>query len=132
MLTSFPQYYREYFYIFATTGKDVPYDMVDFLVKEFDLELVGNEITFTVKNTFIVKGSKKDVENCVEKYQEFFENWEKIDKRLLEVWDETDRLSNDIFGICDYFEDTSGKKKKEEHNEYVDELIKRLNNLKIL
>lgn len=126
MLTSFPQYYREYFYIFATTGKDVPYDMVDFLVKEFDLELVGNEITF------IVKGSKKDVENCVEKYQEFFENWEKIDKRLIEIYDRTDELISQVQDIPRCFEVRSGMVDKKKHNEYIEDIIDRLKKLKVL
>lgn len=126
MFTSFPQYYREYFYIFATTGKDVPYDMVDFLVKEFNLELVGDEITF------IVKGSKDNVEKCVEKYQEFFESWEKIDKRLIEIYDKTDELISQVQDIPSCFDVRSGMVDKKKHNEYIEDIIDRLKKLKVL
>lgn len=125
MITLFPQYYREYFYIFPTTGKDIPYDMTEFLVEEFNLELVGDEVAF------IVKGSKKNVEKCVEKYSEFFESWEYIDKRLLEIWDETDRLVSQVKDIPTYFENREGKVNKKEYNEYIEDIMGRLKKLKI-
>jgi hypothetical protein len=125
MFTSFPQYYREYFYIFPVTGKDIPYDMARFLVGEFDLELVGDEVAFNVK------GSKENVEKCVEKYSQFFENWERIDKRLLEIWDESDRLVSRIKDIPLYFGNADGKVNKEEYNKEIDYIISKLKNLKV-
>jgi hypothetical protein len=126
-MTRHPQYYRDYFYIFTTTGKDVPEDMFKFLIKEYDLELVGEECTF------IVKGAKENVEACVSKYSEFLENWEKIDKRIITIWAETERLHNKVKDLTYFFEENrKGLVNKEEYNKEIDTIIVGLKKLKVV
>ena len=128
MFTSFPQYYRDHFYIFTTTGKNLPYDMVKFLLNDFNLELISDTNN---NGMFIVKGKIDSLKLCLDRYKSFFENWERIDKRVVDIYEETDDLQLIVRELPYFFENRDGIVNKEEYNSTITNIVERLNKLKI-
>lgn len=67
----------------------------------------------------------------VEKYPEFFGGYERIDVRLEQIFDDVDKIKEEVGVLIQYFEGVKSIPNTKEFNGDIDRLVEMLNKLKI-
>lgn len=118
--------------IIWSNDKDVDYDFAKKLLKRVGLELIGEPYD----QGFLIKcepGKEEELaQKAIDKFPEFFHNYEREDIRLPFITNRIEELNDKILGIEDFFVYINKKNVNiKKYNEYIDDIINDLNNIKV-
>lgn len=125
-----PSYKKGEVLIFSE--RDVDYGFAEKLLKRLGLKLIGEPYD----NTFLVKcESGKEVETAemiITRFPEFFNSYEREDIRMPFIVDKVEKITDKVAGIEDFFERIDKKFINiKKYNDYLDDIINELDDLKI-
>jgi hypothetical protein len=115
-----------------TSDRDVDYDFAEKLLKRVNLKLVGEPYD----GGFLVKCEPgKEVESAqmaINRFPEFFDSYQREDIRQPFITNKVEEIIDKVSGIEDFFERIDKKFiNVKKYNDYIDDIINELDNLKI-
>jgi hypothetical protein len=115
-----------------TSDRDVDYDFAEKLLKRVNLKLVGEPYD----GGFLVKCEPgKEVESAqmaINRFPEFFDSYQREDIRQPFITNKVEEITDKVSGIEDFFERIDKKFiNVKKYNDYIDDIINELDNLKI-
>ncbi len=115
-----------------TSDRDVDYDFAEKLLKRVNLKLVGEPYD----GGFLVKCEPgKEVESAqmaINRFPEFFDSYQREDIRQPFINNKVEEITDKVSGIEDFFERIDKKFiNVKKYNDYIDDIINELDNLKI-
>jgi hypothetical protein len=115
-----------------TSDRDVDYDFAKKLLKRVNLKLVGEPYD----GGFLVKCEPgKEVESAqmaINRFPEFFDSYQREDIRQPFITNKVEEITDKVSGIEDFFERIDKKFiNVKKYNDYIDDIINELDNLKI-
>ena len=115
-----------------TSDRDVDYDFAEKLLKRVNLKLVGEPYD----GGFLVSCQPgKEVESAqmaINRFPEFFDSYQREDIRQPFINNKVEEITDKVSGIEDFFERIDKKFiNVKKYNDYIDDIINELDNLKI-
>ena len=133
LVTRFPSHRKGEVVVFVNRNADIGYDTVKDLARKLGYEVTGE----IYDNGYIVKAEPGHEEKAgaafVENYPEFFDSYEREDVKVTYIYDECDNIISEIEAIRDSVGNLNKYGKSvlpEEWNQNIDEVIKKLEDLK--
>lgn len=133
LVTRFPSHKRGEIVVFANRNADIGYNTVKDLARKLGYEVTGE----IYDNGYIVKSEPGQEEKAgaafVENYPEFFDSYEREDVKDTYIYDECDNIISEIEAIRDSVGNLNKYGKSvlpDDWNQNIDEVIKRLEDLK--
>lgn len=113
-------------------NKDVDYEFAEKLLKRVGLQIIGEPYD----GGFLVKCEPgKEIESAkmaIAKFPEFFDSYQREDIRMPFIWNKMEEITDKVSGIEDFFEKIDKKFiNVKKYNDYIDDIINELDNLKI-